>query len=97
MGTWAAYDGFNQIVESMSGDINDAAFLDGRVHGENRPAGHGPAAGLRGKRGTPPAVPKGYDRLFNHCVVFSKFEEGKLVPLTTDFEDVTKLALGKPQ
>ena len=38
---------------------------------------------------------KGYQRLFNRSVVFSKLENGKVVPLTTDFEDVGNLANGK--
>jgi branched-chain amino acid transport system substrate-binding protein len=41
--------------------------------------------------------PKGYDRIFNHSVVYAKVDNGKIVPLTTSFEDVTNLAEGKPQ
>ena len=35
---------------------------------------------------------EGYNRLFNRSVVFSKLENGKVVPLTTEFEDVSDLA-----
>jgi hypothetical protein len=34
-------------------------------------------------------------RLFNRTVVFSTIKNGKVVPLTTNFEDVSNLALGK--
>ena len=37
---------------------------------------------------------EGYNRLFNRSVVFSKLEMGKVVPLTTEFEDVGALAMG---
>jgi hypothetical protein len=33
--------------------------------------------------------------LFNRSVVFSVLKNGKVVPLTTEFEDVSNLALGK--
>ena len=36
---------------------------------------------------------EGYNRLFNRSVVYSQLEMGKVVPLTTDFEDVGDLAL----
>ena len=38
---------------------------------------------------------RGYERLFNRSVMFSKLEKGKVVPLTTEFEDVGNLANGK--
>ena len=36
---------------------------------------------------------EGYQRLFNRSVVYSQLENGKVVPLTTEFEDVGDLAL----
>ena len=36
---------------------------------------------------------EGYQRLFNRSVVYSTLENGKVVPLTTEFEDVGDLAL----
>ena len=38
---------------------------------------------------------EGYNRLFNRSVVYSKLDNGKVVPLTTEFEDVGDLASGK--
>ena len=37
---------------------------------------------------------EGYQRLFNRSVVYSQLENGKVVPLTTEFEDVGDLAAG---
>ena len=38
---------------------------------------------------------EGYNRLFNRSVVFSTLDNGKVVPLTTEFEDVGALATGQ--
>ncbi len=38
---------------------------------------------------------EGYNRLFNRSVILSKLDNGKVVPLTTEFEDVSDLATGK--
>lgn len=96
MGTWAAYNGFAQIVKSMSGDITPAAFQTAASTAKINLPGMVPPLDFA-KPWNTTGGPKGYDRLFNHSVVFSKLDNGKLVPLTTDFEDVTNLALGKPQ
>jgi hypothetical protein len=37
----------------------------------------------------------GYNRLFNRNVIYSVLEKGKVKPLTTDFVDVSDLAMGK--
>ena len=44
MGTWAAYEGFKQVVESMSGEIDNDDVPESGRNGENQPAGPGPAA-----------------------------------------------------
>ncbi len=93
MGTWAAYVAFTQIAETISGGIDAASFYD--------------AASKTSKLDLKGMVPvldftkewtdglQGYQRLFNRSVVFSKLENGKVVPLTTNFEDVSGLAMGK--
>jgi branched-chain amino acid transport system substrate-binding protein len=93
MGTWAGYVGFAQIAETIKGDITPKSFFD--------------AASTTSKLDLKGMVPvldftkewtdglKGYERLFNRSVVFSKLENGKVVPLTTEFEDVGNLANGK--
>jgi ABC-type branched-subunit amino acid transport system substrate-binding protein len=92
MGTWAGYSAFTQIASGIKGEVTGKAFLD--------------AASKTTKLDLKGMVPpidftkewtdlKGYTRLFNHGVVFSKIKGGKVVPLTTSFEDVTNAALGK--
>jgi len=93
MGTWAAFVAFTQIAETIDGDITAESFFD--------------AASKTTKLDLNGMVPvldftkewtdglDGYNRLFNRSVVFSKLEQGKVVPLTTEFEDVSDLATGK--
>jgi len=93
MGTWAAFVGFTQIAETIDGDITAESFYDA--------ANTTTALDLNGM------VPvldftkewtdglEGYNRLFNRSVILSKLDNGKVVPLTTEFEDVSDLATGK--
>ncbi len=93
MGTWAAYEGFKQVVETMKGEINNETFLKaaetakinlpGKVPPENFAENWGKTGG-----------PKGFERINYRCVVFSEFKEGKLVPASTEFEDVSEIAGG---
>ena len=96
MGTWAAYNGFAQIIKSMTGTIDNQTFLKAAATAKINLPGMVPPLDFS-KPWNKTGGPKGYDRLFNHSVVFSKLSNGKLVPLTTQFEDVTNLAEGKPQ
>jgi branched-chain amino acid transport system substrate-binding protein len=91
MGTWAAYVGFTQIAEGIDGDITAESFYE--------------AANTTSSLDLNGMVPvldftqewtdglEGYQRLFNRSVVYSQLENGKVVPLTTEFEDVGDLAL----
>lgn len=93
MGTWAAFTGFTQIAETIEGDITAESFYEA--------ANTTTALDLNGM------VPvldftkewtdglEGYNRLFNRSVILSKLDNGKVVPLTTEFEDVSDLAIGK--
>jgi branched-chain amino acid transport system substrate-binding protein len=93
MGTWAAYVAFTQIAETIDGDITAESFFEA--------ASNTSEVDLNGM------VPvldftqewtdglEGYERLFNRSVVFSTLENGKVVPLTTEFEDVGDLATGE--
>ena len=93
MGTWAAFTAFTQIAETIDGDITAASFYE--------------AANTTSKLDLNGMVPvldftkewtdglEGYNRLFNRSVVYSKLENGKVVPLTTEFEDVSDLATGQ--
>ncbi len=92
MGTWAAYVGFTQIAETIEGDITAESFYE--------------AANTTSSLDLNGMVPvldftqdwtdglEGYNRLFNRSVVYSVLEDGKVVPLTTEFEDVGDLANG---
>ena len=93
MGTWAAFTGFTQIAETIEGDITAESFYEA--------ANTTTALDLNGM------VPvldftkewtdglEGYNRLFNRSVILSKLDNGQVVPLTTEFEDVSDLAIGK--
>ncbi|MDT5345866.1 MAG: branched-chain amino acid transport system substrate-binding protein, partial [Mycobacterium sp.] len=97
MGTWAAYEGFKQVVESMSGKVDNETFLKAAETAKINLPGMVPPLNMAenwGKTGGP----EGFERLVNRCVVFSEFKEGKLVPASTEFEDVSEIAGGtKPQ
>lgn len=97
MGTWAGYEGFKQTVESMKGPVNNETFLKtaetavidlpGMLPPEDFALSWGEDGG-----------PEGFDRLMDRCVVYSEFKDGKLVPLSKEFDDVSEIAGGtKPQ
>lgn len=93
MGTWAAYEGFKQVVESMSGKIDNETFLKAAATAKIDLPGMVPPLDMAenwGKTGGP----EGFERLVNRCVVFSEFKEGKLVPSSTEFTDVSEIAGG---
>jgi ABC-type branched-subunit amino acid transport system substrate-binding protein len=93
MGTWAAYEGFKQVVESMSGEVNNATFLKAAETAEINLPGLVPPLNMAenwGKTGGP----EGFERLVNRCGTFSEFKEGKLVPLGEKFEDLSLLGGG---
>ncbi len=93
MGTWAAYEGFKQVVESMSGTIDHTTFLKAAETAKIDLPGMVPPLNMAenwGKTGGP----EGFERLVNRCVVYSEFKEGKLVPASTEFEDVSEIAGG---
>lgn len=92
MGTWAAYVGFTKIAESIEGEITAKSFYEAANATSNLDL-----------NGMVPVIDftkewtdglEGYNRLFNRSVTYSKLENGKVVPLGTEFEDVGNLALG---
>jgi ABC-type branched-subunit amino acid transport system substrate-binding protein len=92
MGTWAAYVAFAQIAETIEGDITAASFLEAASNTSNLDL-----------NGMVPVLDfttewtdglEGYNRLFNRSVIFSELDNGQVVPLTTEFEDVGDLATG---
>jgi branched-chain amino acid transport system substrate-binding protein len=92
MGTWAAYVAFAQIAETIEGDITASSFYEAANATSNLDL-----------NGMVPVLDfttewsdglEGYNRLFNRSVIFSTLEDGVVVPLTTEFEDVSDLAMG---
>jgi hypothetical protein len=92
MGTWAAYVAFTQIAETIEGEITAASFLEAASNTSNLDL-----------TGMVPVLDfttewtdglEGYQRLFNRSVIFSQLDNGQVVPLTTEFEDVGDLATG---
>jgi ABC-type branched-subunit amino acid transport system substrate-binding protein len=96
LGTWTAYMGFAQIVKSMTGPITPESFGKAAATAKVDLPGMIPVIDFS-KPWNTTGGPKGYDRIFNHSVVYAKVANGVIVPLTTSFQDVTNLAEGKPQ
>jgi ABC-type branched-subunit amino acid transport system substrate-binding protein len=93
MGTWAAWEAFKQVVESISGEVNNETFLKAAATAKINLPGMLPPLNLAenwGKTGGP----EGFERITNRCVVFSEFKEGKLTPASTEFEDASELGGG---
>ncbi len=95
LGTWAAYMGFAQIASTIEGDVTAASFYEA--------ASNTTALDLNGMvpvldftQEWTDGLP-GYNRLFNRNVVYSKLENGKVVPIDSEFFDVSELALGVTQ
>jgi len=95
MGTWAAYTGFKQIVEAIEGDITAESFLAQvpKTKFEDGLGGMVPPLDFS-KPWSDDGGPEGFDRLFHRCVIFSQIKDGKVEPLTEEFEDVSELAGG---
>jgi ABC-type branched-subunit amino acid transport system substrate-binding protein len=94
LGTWAAYSGFAQIVGKMKGAITAPAFLAAASKAKINLPGMVPPLDFA-KPWNLTGGPKGYDRVFNHSVIFDVVKNGKIVALTTKFQDVALLAEGK--
>lgn len=93
MGTWAAYEGFKQIVEGMKGTVDNKAFLKAAETAKIDLPGLVPPLNFKENWGNT-GGPEGFERLVNRCGTFSEFKEGKLVPLGDEFEDLSKLGGG---
>lgn len=92
MGTWAAFVGFTQIAETIEGEINADSFFEAASNTTNLDLG-GMVPPLDFTQEWTDGL-EGYQRLFNRSVVYSTLENGKVVPLPGDFEDVGDLATG---
>lgn len=92
MGTWAAFHGFTIIAETIDGDITAESFFEAASNTSNLDL-DGMVPNLDFTQEWTDGL-EGYERLFNRSVVFSELDNGKVVPLTTEFEDVGALATG---
>jgi branched-chain amino acid transport system substrate-binding protein len=92
MGTWAAFVGFTQIAEGIEGDITAASFYEAANTTTNLDL-NGMVPPIDFTKEWTDGL-EGYNRLFNRSVTYSALENGKVVPLGTEFEDVGDLAMG---
>jgi branched-chain amino acid transport system substrate-binding protein len=92
LGTWAAYTGMTDIMNKMSGSITNVTFKQAVAKTTNLDT-HGMVPVIDFTK--PWTAFPAFARLFNRTVVFSTIKNGKVVPLTTSFEDVSNLALGR--
>jgi branched-chain amino acid transport system substrate-binding protein len=92
MGTWAAFVAFTMIAETIDGEITAKSFFDAASATSNLDLG-GMVPVLDFTQEWTDGL-DGYQRLFNRSVVYSTLENGKVVPLSTEFEDVGDLATG---
>lgn len=92
LGTWAAFVGFTQIAETINGEITAESFYQAADTTSNLDL-NGMVPVLDFTQDWTDGL-KGYNRLFNRSVVFSELDNGKVVPLTSEFKDVSNLATG---
>jgi branched-chain amino acid transport system substrate-binding protein len=92
LGDWNGYTAFAKVVEKMTGPINSKTFLAAASKTTNLETnGQVPTLDFT-KEWT--AGPKGFGRLFNRSVAFSKIEKGKVVPVSDKLYDASGLMLG---
>jgi branched-chain amino acid transport system substrate-binding protein len=92
MGTWAAFVGFTMIAEGIEGEITAASFFEAASNTSNLDL-NGMVPVLDFTQEWTDGLP-GYERLFNRSVTYSKLENGKVVPISAEFEDVGDLSMG---
>jgi len=92
LGDWNGYTAFAKVIEKMTGPINNKTFLEAASKTTALETG-GQAPTLNFTKEWTEGL-KGYARLFNRSVAFSKIEHGKVVPLTDKLYDASALMLG---
>ncbi|MCW3028258.1 MAG: putative lipoprotein [Solirubrobacterales bacterium] len=92
LGDWNGYTAFAKVVEKMTGPINNKTFLEAASKTTSLSTnGQVPTLDFT-KEWT--EGPKGFPRLFNRSVAFSKLEKGKVVPVSDKLYDASALMLG---
>ncbi|MCU1503135.1 MAG: putative lipoprotein, partial [Ilumatobacteraceae bacterium] len=94
LGTWAAYQAFNDIVSKMTGDITSATFLAAANAAKAvNTGGMVPVLDL-----TVPYTGQGggEPRVFNRSVAYDVIKDSKLAPVDDKLYDMTNALEGKP-
>jgi hypothetical protein len=94
LGTWTAFTAFTQIVEGMTGEINNVTFLDAASKASKIDTG-----GMVGVLDLTKEWTGGggqFPRIFNRTVFVDVIKDGKLTPLDQPPYDVTKAFDGFP-
>lgn len=92
LGDWNGYTAFANVVENMTGPINNKTFLEAASKTTNlETEGQVPVLDFT-KEWT--EGPEGFLRLFNRSVAFSKIEGGKVVAVNDNLYDASELMLG---
>ena len=86
---------FAQIASTIEGDVTAASFYEAASNTSKLDLG-GMVPVLDFTKEWTDGL-DGYSRLFNRSVVYSKLENGKVVPVDNEFVDVSDLALGVAQ
>jgi ABC-type branched-subunit amino acid transport system substrate-binding protein len=96
LGTWTAYVGFKQVVESIEGEITNDSFLDAaNAMTKLDTGGKIPVLDLSKPWG--PDAPLDADRLFTRSITLLTFDEKAKLHALGDggFQDMTNYLLGK--
>ncbi|HJZ38687.1 MAG TPA: ABC transporter substrate-binding protein [Solirubrobacterales bacterium] len=94
MGTWAAYEAFKQVVESIQGEVNNETFLKAAATAKINLPGMVPPLDFS-KPWEKTGGPSEFGRLVNRCGINSVFNsEGKLETQGSSFEDLSELVGG---
>jgi ABC-type branched-subunit amino acid transport system substrate-binding protein len=94
LGTWAAYQAFNDVVSHMTGDINNVTFLAAaNADKAVNTGGMVPVLDL-----TKPYTGQGgiEPRVFNRSVAYDVIKDAKLTPVDNKLYDMTNVLEGKP-
>jgi ABC-type branched-subunit amino acid transport system substrate-binding protein len=94
-GTWVAYQAFQQVASTIKGNIDNTSFLKAASTAKVSLPGEIPPIDFTKPWGHNGGL-AAYNRLFNTDVSFDQLQNGKLVPLTSKFENDGSLAVGKP-
>jgi ABC-type branched-subunit amino acid transport system substrate-binding protein len=94
LGTWAALTAFTEIVEGMSGDIDNNTFIE--AANATTALDTGGMFGVLDLTSVYTGFGGGFPRIFNRTVFFDTVQDGELVPLDDQAYDMTGPIDGNP-